>query len=506
MIDLLKNYTKIPKNNIIISHLTDTYSLKESKIGNDIDLPGFGRICRLMEILSKNQKEKNILFLHSGDFLFPSFLSNYFKGKQMVDILNHCGLYGCTLGNHDFDGGLEILKKRINESKFKYIVTNLIPPHLISKNILRYDIWSENSTSIAIIGIAGKMTAQKALENGFKIKNLKNSLKETILEIRKKNPEIKLLIVLSHMSDTEDFELKNLLNRIWPFNSIILGGHDHKKVISYNSKSDRCLLVKGKSNARTAQMIILSKKIINQTNQNLKKNLIFLGPKNYQKITPSRKTNEKIESWFIKLKNHNQLPSNKIIKKFPKGVVLDGTEESLRKGSTNFGNFVTDCLKNYTDADISLINSGHFRCDRRFLEKLRLSDLYHTFVMEQKGTILVTTLSKKECVLFLKHAYREEGKGKILQLSKGTLDILKNAKNNAKFRVMLISDMILTDEDGFGKILANYRKISIPKLRKLLKKDIITDSNLIAGILKSADKINYDSDIRLKVGTKITLD
>ncbi|MDH3825611.1 MAG: hypothetical protein OES14_07455, partial [Nitrosopumilus sp.] len=96
--------------------------------------------------------------------------------------------------------------------------------------------------------------------------------------------------------------------------------------------------------------------------------------------------------------------------------------------------------------------------------------------------------------------------GKILQLSKGTLDILKNAKDNAKFRVMLISDMILTDEDGFGKILANYRKISIPKLRKLLKKDIITDSNLIAGILKSADKINYDSDIRLKVGTKITLD
>ena len=506
MKDISEIDIKSIKKSIIIFHLTDTYFIKESKIGKEIDLPGFGRIYRILELLSKNQKGNKILFLHSGDFLFPSFLSNYFKGKQMVDILNRCGLNYCTLGNHDFDEGLQILKKRIKESKFKYIVTNLSPANQISENILHYDIWPDNSSIIATLGVAGKMTAKKALENRFKIKNLKNILKETLLEIRKKFPMIKLLIVLSHMSDFEDLELKKLLNRLWPFNSIILGGHDHKQVISYNCKLDKCLLLKGKSNARTTQMVILNEELINQDNQNLKKNMMILDSEDYQKITPSRKIEDQIELWYKKLKKENHLPSTKIVKKFPKGEVLDGTEESLRKGTTNLGNFVTDCLKNYTDTDIALINSGHFRCDRRFLEKLNVFDLFNTFVMEQRGGILVTKLSKKECVLFLKHGYSQEGKGKILQFSKDTLNILKNAKNETEFNVALISDMLFTDEDGFGKILASSRKTSLVNLRKRLKRDIVKDANLIKGMLKCASKVKYDSKIRLQMRNKTRLD
>ena len=506
MKDISQIDIKLIKKSIIIFHLTDTYFIKESKIGKEIDLPGFARIYRILDLLSKNQKENKILFLHSGDFLFPSFLSNYFKGKQMVDILNRCGLNYCTLGNHDFDEGLRILKKRIKESKFKYIITNLSPSNHISENFLQYATWPDKSPIIAILGVAGKMTAEKALENGFEIKNLKNSLNETLLEIRKKFPMIKLLVVLSHMSDSEDLDLKKLLNNLWPFNSIILGGHDHKQVISYNWKLDKCLLLKGKSNARTAQMVIFNEEIIYEDNQNLKKNMIILNSENYQKITPSRKIEDQIELWYKKLKKQNYLPSTRIVKKFPKGEVLDGTEESLRKGTTNLGNFVTDCLKNYTDTDIALINSGHFRCDRRFFEKLNVFDLFNTFVMEQRGGILVTKLNKKECILFLKHGYSQEGKGKILQFSKGSLDILKNAKKETEFNVALISDMLFTDEDGFGKILASSRKISLVNLRKRLKKDIVKDANLIKGMLKCARKVNYDSQIRLQMRTKTLLD
>ena len=242
------------ENNFIF-HISDTYSLRESKIGKEIDLPGFGRIYSILKSFSKTYQEKNILFLHSGDFLFPSFLSSFFKGKQMIDVLNHCGLDCCTLGNHDFDGGLEILEKRINESKFKYILTNLSPHYSISKKILRYYVWPNISPVLAIVGIAGQMTSKKASENGFKIKNLKTSLNQVLAEIKKEYPKIKLLVVLSHMGDSEDLDLKKILNKIGLAHSIILGGHDHKKVFSYDLKSDKCTLVKGQSNARTIQMI-----------------------------------------------------------------------------------------------------------------------------------------------------------------------------------------------------------------------------------------------------------
>lgn len=495
---VLKKIPITSKNSGVIVHLTDTYFLKESKIGKKIDLPGFGRIYKILEFLSKNFTHEKILFLHSGDFLFPSFLSNFFKGKQMVDVLNQCGLNYCTLGNHDFDGGPKILKKRINESKFNYIITNLQSPKNFSKNISQYDVWPKKSPEVAIVGISGKMTMAKAIENGFQTKNLRNSLKDTLLEIKQKFPDIKLLVALSHMGDAEDLQFKKTLNNLWSHNSIILGGHDHNQIISYNKKSEKCMLVKGQSNARTLQIILLNKKIIQQKNADLQKNLIVLDSKDYAQITSSTKLEKKIGFWFKKLKIQNRLPPNRIVKKFSKGVILDATEVSLRKGTTNFGNFITDCLKNYTNADIAMINSGHFRSDRLFSEKLSVLDLFTTFVMEERGNIMVTKLTKKECMLFLRHSYSDVGKGKILQISKNTLSILNKAKNNDKFNVALISDMLYSNEDGFGKILAEKRNISITKLRKLITKDIVRNTSLIDGIMKTASQVRYDSKIRAR--------
>jgi 2',3'-cyclic-nucleotide 2'-phosphodiesterase (5'-nucleotidase family) len=354
---------------------------------------------------------------------------------------------------------------------------------------------------VAIIGLAGKMTAEKALDNGFKIKDLNNSLKKNLSEIKQKFPDIKILIVLSHMGDREDLQIKKILNKTWQNNSIIFGGHDHNKLISYDSKLDKCMLVKGKSNARTMQLFNLDG-IFNQKNQNLKKHLMVLDSHEYHNIKPSKKIENKIESWFEKLRKQNLLPSNKIVKRFPKGAVLDGTEASLRKGTTNLGNFVSDCLRNYTNSDIAIINSGHFRCDRHFLEKLRVSDLFNIFVMD-KSMILVTKLSKKECILFLKHAYMEKGKGKILQISKDALYLLKKTHDNKEFRVALLADMLFANEDEFGAILATHRKTSLTHLHKTLKKDILNNSNMIECVMKTATQINYDAKIRFKVGTKI---
>ncbi len=480
----------------VVFHLTDTYFIKDSKIGNEIDLLGFGRIRRILELLSNNTEAKNILFLHSGDFLFPSFLSNFFKGKQMVELLNHCGLNYCTLGNHDFDGGLSILKKRILESKFQYITTNLLPPKVLATQIHRYSVWPPDSPNIALVGVAGKMTENKANDFGFEILNLKISLRKTFQEIRKQFPNVKLLLVLSHMDDSEDLHLKKILNTIWPFNSIILGGHTHKKIVSYNQKLDKCMLIKGRSNARTIQAISLNENLTHFQNKNLKNNFFQLDSNYIQKIKPNKKTENLINSWFKILKNQNKLPSKKTIKKFPKKTIIDGTEESLRKGTTNFGNFVADCIKMQTRADIALINSGHFRSDRKFLEKLTLLDLFNTFVIKEGGKIMVTKLSKKECLLFFRHAYGKLEGGKVLQISKDALKILKNSKNDSKFSVALISDMLLKDEDNFGKILAQNRQMSISALRKSLRKNKEKKLSLIECVIKASTKVSYDPQIR----------
>ena len=62
----------------------------------------------------------------AGDFLSPSVASSVFKGEQMVAALNAAGLDFATLGNHEFDFGSDVLLQRMAESKFQWVVSNVL--------------------------------------------------------------------------------------------------------------------------------------------------------------------------------------------------------------------------------------------------------------------------------------------------------------------------------------------------------------------------------------------
>jgi len=78
----------------------------------------------------------------AGDFLSSSVESTVFKGEQMIATLNAAGLDVATLGNHEFDFGIDVLLQRMAEAKFQWVVSNVVdrrtgkpvggaPPYLI---------------------------------------------------------------------------------------------------------------------------------------------------------------------------------------------------------------------------------------------------------------------------------------------------------------------------------------------------------------------------------------
>src|SRR5438132_1836885 len=85
---------------------------------------GLARIATLKQRLSANGHP--VLMLLAGDFLSPSVASTVFKGEQMVATLNAAGLDYATLGNHEFDFGIDMLKQRIADSSFTWIVSNVV--------------------------------------------------------------------------------------------------------------------------------------------------------------------------------------------------------------------------------------------------------------------------------------------------------------------------------------------------------------------------------------------
>jgi len=500
---------KIPMNsNMIIIHITDTYFIEETRVNNKVDLPGFARFYSLVELIKSHpavQKNNTPVFvLHGGDFLFPSLMSIYFNGKQMIDILNACGFDYSTIGNHDFDGGLKYFKTRMAESSFDLLCVNIKPKKNASLQILDYVICpnKKGHPFAAFIGIAGKDTLRKAKQNGFDTFPTITSLKKTINTIKEDYPWINHLIVVSHMDNKEDLNLQRWLNKNWYRSVCIFGGHDHNEVLQYDDKNPKSALIKGQSNCRTVQILGLDDNNTLKGTKQFAKNILVLNSADFSEIKPNPKIQEIVNKWEVLLEEYlNEAESDVIIRQFDANTILDATEMHLRKGSTNFGNFIADCMCEFAKSNIALINSGHFRGDRNVGNILKLSDLRRIFVLDKKNSLLKISMTGTECRQFLKHAYSEEGQGKILQVSKNTISILQNSSPKDKFSVVMLWDMLNTDDDGFATLLAKSRKTTVKKLQSKLKKYIISDSSFFDIIQKSSKNVKYDPSIRLSVKT-----
>ena len=87
---------------LTIVHFNDVYEITE---GAREPIGGAARFQALLKSL--RAAHPNLLVLFSGDAFSPSVMSSVSGGKHMVDILNEIGIHSATLGNHDFDFGIE---------------------------------------------------------------------------------------------------------------------------------------------------------------------------------------------------------------------------------------------------------------------------------------------------------------------------------------------------------------------------------------------------------------
>src|SRR5580765_1601149 len=85
---------------------------------------GLARVATIRRRLAAGGRP--VLMALAGDFLSPSVASSVFKGEQMVAALNAAGLDFATFGNHEFDFGIDVLAQRMSESKFQWIVSNVL--------------------------------------------------------------------------------------------------------------------------------------------------------------------------------------------------------------------------------------------------------------------------------------------------------------------------------------------------------------------------------------------
>ena len=83
-----------------ILHFNDVYNLEQKKDGTA------GGASFVSAFDAYNSKEKLVIF--SGDLFFPSNLSTFYEGEQMIVPFNRLNVDISCLGNHELDLGVEL--------------------------------------------------------------------------------------------------------------------------------------------------------------------------------------------------------------------------------------------------------------------------------------------------------------------------------------------------------------------------------------------------------------
>ena len=214
------------QNRITILHTNDTHSCIESeKNGN----AGVLNRALLIEHIADSIGKENILLFDCGDFSQGSLYYNCFKGSTEIELMNAMGYDACTIGNHEFDFGLDNLARLIKMAKFDFVCANYDFAGTVCEYLVKpYTIIERGGKKIGIFGLSPDPKGLVAQENfvGVKFISPIDAANRCVAELTAKGCDA--IVCLSHLG----WKIKNEYNdeRLAAETAgidIILGGHSH---------------------------------------------------------------------------------------------------------------------------------------------------------------------------------------------------------------------------------------------------------------------------------------
>jgi 5'-nucleotidase len=110
---------------ITILHTNDTHSQIDPLPENDKQYPGKGGVARRATLVKRVRKENpNTLVIDAGDVFQGTPYFNFYKGEVEYKAMSLIGYDVVTLGNHEFDNGVDALVAAMKFANFDFVSTN----------------------------------------------------------------------------------------------------------------------------------------------------------------------------------------------------------------------------------------------------------------------------------------------------------------------------------------------------------------------------------------------
>ena len=215
---------------LVILHTNDTHSqIEVVRSGKGI---GKGGVHQRAEFFAKIKAEnENVLILDAGDYNQGTPYFTVFKGDLEVQVMNELGYEVVTLGNHEFDNGLDELARRLKNAKYTTVCANYDFTDTPLKDIIKpYVVIERGGLKIGIFGITTDLKTLVAKQNikGMVYEDAYEVTDAMALKLRKELG-CDLVIALTHIgysgypNQLSDINLAQKTENV----DIIIGGHSH---------------------------------------------------------------------------------------------------------------------------------------------------------------------------------------------------------------------------------------------------------------------------------------
>ena len=238
---------------ITILHTNDVHSHIDPFPGNDPINPNSGGVIARSNLINSIKKgNPNTLVLDAGDVFQGTPYFNFFEGEVELKLMSKMGYNASTLGNHEFDNGIEKLAKSLKHANFSFLNSNYTFKNTALENkISKYKIFNVDGIKIGVFGLGIELNGlvEKKLYTGINYLDPVEISIDITNEL-KFNHNCDLIICLSHLgfsySKDKNIMCDLVLAKKTRNIDLIIGGHTHtflEKPVQIKNLDDKNVLI-----------------------------------------------------------------------------------------------------------------------------------------------------------------------------------------------------------------------------------------------------------------------
>jgi 2',3'-cyclic-nucleotide 2'-phosphodiesterase (5'-nucleotidase family) len=331
---------------ITFLHTNDVYEISPKN--------GQGGLAELMTLLEAERAAgDHVITTFGGDLFSPSILSGLLEGAQMVDLFNALKVDVAVPGNHEFDFGPEVAAKRIGESKFPWLGTNVLgadgkpaigmaESHMMTAGDFKVGFFGLLATDTDTLSSPGP---------DISFAPVVETAKQAVAALQEAGADV--IVALTHLEITEDRQLIREVKGI----NLVLGGHDHDPITFYERG---VLIQKAGYDAHYLAAVDLTVDRVEKRG----KMVVQVRPAwrmvSTAGVAPEAGVKAIVDDYTTKLDAELGQPVGTT------ETELDTQRSTVRSQESNFANLIADAIRAGVGADVGLANGGGIRGDRTY--------------------------------------------------------------------------------------------------------------------------------------------